>query len=128
MADLRYVILHHDHPAPHYDLMLEQGDTLRTWRLPVPPSSGQTLPAAASFAHRLAYLDYEGPVSGDRGHVLRWDRGIFTGDLQTEPAVTIRCQGERLYGTLRLERRHDDQWELTFTMETRWERLDREHP
>src|SRR5207245_1027624 len=72
-----YVILDHDHPHQHWDFMLEQGDMLATWRLAAPPQSGQTIAAEPSFAHRRAYLDYEGPVSGDRGRVVQWDRGEY---------------------------------------------------
>ena len=63
----RYVVLEHDHPARHWDLMLEAGDVLRTWRLAAPPGADQPIGATATFEHRLAYLDYEGPISGGRG-------------------------------------------------------------
>ncbi|MCS7047501.1 MAG: hypothetical protein NZO58_14185, partial [Gemmataceae bacterium] len=72
----RYVILEHDHPALHWDFMLERGDVLRTWRLPAPPSIGK-IAAQALADHRRAYLDYEGPVSGNRGTVRRWDAGTY---------------------------------------------------
>ena len=58
----RYVILEHDHPARHWDFMLESGDVLRTWRLAAPPRPGGAVAAEPSFDHRRAYLDYEGPV------------------------------------------------------------------
>jgi hypothetical protein len=122
MAAWRYVILRHDHPTPHFDLMLEQGDTLRTWRLPEPPLAEKSLPAEALGAHRLAYLDYEGPVSGNRGTVIRWDRGTFKGDPLAESILSVVCQGEKLQGTLRLEHHQADQWELRYfphTEETR---------
>jgi hypothetical protein len=67
----RFVILEHDHPELHWDFMLEAGAVLRTWRLAAPPALGQVVAAAASFDHRLLYLDYEGPVSGGRGTVRR---------------------------------------------------------
>jgi hypothetical protein len=73
----RYVILTHDHPFLHWDLMLEDGGVLRTWRLLEEPAVGRTVPAEKLPDHRLAYLDYEGPVSGDRGNVVRWDYGTY---------------------------------------------------
>ena len=62
----RYVILEHDHPFLHWDLMLEAGDALRTWRLLAPPSAAEPVPAQDLARHRKHYLDYEGPVSGNR--------------------------------------------------------------
>ena len=73
----RYVILTHDHPFLHWDLMLEQGGVLRTWRLLAEPAAGQTVAAERLADHRVAYLDYEGPVRGDRGIVKRWDCGSY---------------------------------------------------
>jgi hypothetical protein len=76
---MRYVVLHHTGiDEPHYDLMLElaPGASLATWRLPAwPPAPGdQFLPLAA---HRRDYLEYEGPVSHNRGHVRRVAGGTF---------------------------------------------------
>lgn len=77
----RFVILEHDHPELHWDLMLETGDVLRTWRLAEPPTAiGQSIRAIPIADHRTMYLDYEGPVSGNRGTVNRWDAGRFETD------------------------------------------------
>src|SRR5206468_490246 len=57
----RFVILEHDHPTRHWDLMLEARGVLRTWRLSAPPKAGVAIAATASFDHRAIYLDYEGP-------------------------------------------------------------------
>lgn len=62
----RYVILEHDHPTLHWDLMLETGATLRTWRLSTLPASEHSVDATALPDHRSFYLDYEGPLSGNR--------------------------------------------------------------
>lgn len=74
---MRFVILHHDWPQPHFDLMLESDGVLKTWRLAAVPT---VLPVAAEAIgdHRLAYLDYEGPIRGGRGTVTRWDAGELT--------------------------------------------------
>ena len=91
---LRFVVLRHAGvPEPHFDLLLEfePDRPVRTWRSPVWPITGRTrlTPLAP---HRSDYLDYEGPVSGGRGHVQRVARGTFsfkTPDPQTwEVAVT----------------------------------------
>lgn len=72
----RYVVLRHDHPEVHWDFMLEAEGVLRTWRLPSPPHA-MAMEATALPDHRLAYLDYEGPVSDGRGTVVCWDRGTY---------------------------------------------------
>lgn len=110
----RYVILEHDHPSLHWDFMLEVGDVLRTWRLEAPPEPGRAVPAAASFDHRLVYLDYEGPVSGGRGRVQRWDGGTFD-QLDSGPGrLVVQLDGSRLRGTARLEEDPAGGWTLTF--------------
>ena len=106
----RFVILEHDHPLLHWDLMLESGPALRTWRLAAPLKSGEAIAATAVFDHRLQYLDYEGPISGGRGSVVRWERGIFTGQVQSERPIVVHLEGERLRGVLRLEQIEGDAW------------------
>ena len=83
---LRYAILHHTGvPDPHYDLMFESahGSPLATWRSPAwPPETGAQLTRLDD--HRPAYLDYEGPVSNDRGHVTRTAAGTFSFRARTD--------------------------------------------
>jgi hypothetical protein len=110
----RFVILEHDHPSLHWDLMLECGPVLRTWRLATPPCPGQVLAATAVFDHRLHYLDYEGPISGGRGRVVRWDRGRFTEQAQGTPPIVVRLEGERLRGVLHLEHVEGNAWRGQF--------------
>jgi hypothetical protein len=109
----RFVILEHNHPSLHWDFMLEAGDVLRTWRLAAPPAPGGSVPALAAFDHRRIYLDYEGPVSGDRGTVRRWDGGNFAWLAQEEGKVVVRLEGRRLCGTARLEE-SGGEWRWTF--------------
>jgi hypothetical protein len=78
-APLRYVVLRHENvPEPHFDLMFESepGGKLLTWRSAVWPLVHET-PLVQLGEHRRAYLDYEGPVSGNRGHVRRVVGGTF---------------------------------------------------
>jgi hypothetical protein len=99
----RFVILEHDHPVLHWDLMLEDGEVLRTWRLAAPPGPGTAIAAEALPDHRKHYLDYEGPVGGGRGTVRRWDRGEYTGaPALAAGAVVVTLAGERLRGTATL--------------------------
>lgn len=103
----RYVILEHDYPELHWDLMLEAGDVLRTWRLSAPPQLKQSVTTISSFDHRLLYLDYEGPISGDRGAVKRWDAGHFTWLSDEGNLVVVRLTGGRLTTTVRLEKKEE---------------------
>jgi hypothetical protein len=115
----RYVILKHDHPELHWDFMLEAGEVLKTWRLADRPRADQRVRAEPSFDHRRLYLDYEGPVSGNRGSVVAWDRGTYEGE-PSDPAegrVVVKLTGGRLRGTAILERGEDGQWGLRFTEE-----------
>ena len=73
----RFVVLEHDHPNLHWDLMLESGEMLATWSLqPQAPGAFQC-PAKRLPDHRKRYLDYEGEVANGRGSVCRVDAGTF---------------------------------------------------
>ncbi len=73
----RFVILEHDHPFLHWDLLLEEECSARTWRLLRKPCLGEPIAAEPLPDHRLMYLDYEGVVSGDRGSVKRFLAGTY---------------------------------------------------
>jgi hypothetical protein len=110
----RYVILLHDltpESTPlgsgrgtHWDLMFEWGETLRTWAVPRQPSPGKSDQAEQLADHRLAYLDYEGPVSGNRGHVTRWDQGSYEVLAELEHELRVRLRGARGLTGLVLQR------------------------
>jgi hypothetical protein len=110
----RFVILEHDHPYLHWDVMLESGTVLRTWRLAAPPSRQGAIAATAVLDHRLLYLDYEGPISGDRGQVVRWDHGTFSGEVKDAKLVAVHLAGERIRGVLRLQHAEGDSWNGAF--------------
>jgi len=99
----RFSILEHDHPHRHWDLLLESGAVLRSWRLSAPPGAAADLTAEATPDHRLLYLDYEGPVSGGRGHVTRWDAGSFAWLEDGSDRVAVRLCGVRVRGVLVVE-------------------------
>jgi hypothetical protein len=113
----RYVILEHDHPELHWDLMLEAGAALRTWRLRAPLVSGRAVDAEAAPDHRLYYLDYEGPISGGRGKVARWDAGTLNWLEQQEARVVVCLKGGQLHGLLIAERSYTGPWRVTFTQQ-----------
>ena len=71
------MILEHNHPFLHWDLLMERDGTLASWRLLKPVVCGQWIDAETLPDHRMMYLDYEGPVSRDRGSVKRIASGTY---------------------------------------------------
>jgi hypothetical protein len=106
----RFAILAHDHPFPHWDLLLEAGTVCRTWRLMDIVDSMNDVEAEEMFDHRWVYLDYEGPVSGDRGTVTRWDRGMYEWREQQDDLCEVKLSGARWQGTIRLSRVEGNRW------------------
>ena len=97
----RFVILRHDPGGdytrdfenaacqPHWDWMFQSDQVLRTWSTPPLQDLQQSFAIEAQplADHRLAYLEFEGEISGNRGQVKR----IVSG--QYEP---VRCSDDRL--------------------------------
>ncbi len=110
----RFVLLDHDHPTPHLDLMLEAGPALWTWRLAVVPESGHEQQATRIPDHRLTYLDFEGPVSDGRGRVTRRDAGDFTLLEQSDDRLVLAIRGRVLCGRLALTRKSDAVWAMAY--------------
>ena len=104
----RFAILHHITPPDaekpdHYDLLLEDEDVLKTYTLASFPSVGIPATATADFDHRIIYLDYEGPISDNRGEVTRADEGTFSWIIRQDDLITVHLIGQRLQGRLILE-------------------------
>lgn len=106
----RYVILYHECPAgslraSHWDLMIEGPAALRTWGLSQVPAIRGPVPCQALPDHRKMYLDYEGPLSAERGRVTRWDHGVYRMKSEREDFIALSVRGARLAGTIALTRR-----------------------
>lgn len=98
----RFAILTHDHPFWHWDVLLEKEAVLRAWRVLSSPDSDGPLTAEALPDHRTVYLDYEGPVSGNRGEVRQWDSGEYSLVAESESELIVELNGRRLCGKFRL--------------------------
>lgn len=98
----RFVVLDHDWPHPHRDLLLEHDGVLKAWRLPPAFELTSPVPAEPNFDHRLHYLDHEGQVPGDRGSVCRWDAGELGWESINEDEIRLRLDGTHLRGRFRL--------------------------
>ncbi len=103
----RFVILHHRlDSGEHWDLMLERGEVLLTWQLLREPVNRESLPIPARRIgdHRKAYLDYEGPLTGNRGTVRRVDSGSLDIVKNTPKCLRLVLKGKRLEGLFTLQK------------------------
>ena len=80
--------------------MLEHDGTLWTWSLAELPQPGQSVSAEKLADHRLAYLDYEGDISNNRGTVTRVDQGDFDLLEHSSSIVRTTIRGSKLCGLL----------------------------
>lgn len=118
-SHLQFVVLRHVRAKDvHWDLCLEVGEVLATWQILAEPerlmSSGDALAARKIGDHRRIYLDYEGPISGGRGEVVRFDRGTWEHLEAGIGRRRFRLEGQRLKGEFVLERlsAEGDAWRI----------------
>jgi hypothetical protein len=104
-----FVLLRHRlSDSTHWDLMLDTGQVLATWQFAADPAAvasdrGQIpLSARRLPDHRRFYLDYEGPVSGNRGEVARIDQGVYLLLDERPDQWTVELHGSVLAGRFRL--------------------------
>ncbi len=112
----RFVIqLHTTAEGRHYDLMLQAGKALATWRLETLPAElgpGQHVEAIALPDHRLAYLSYEGPISRGRGSVRIVEAGSYHLEDREEGCWRFELLGRDFHGRFILRRLAGDRWRL----------------
>ena len=125
----RFVLLRHDCPTQfekpsHWDFMLEAEGVLMTWELRRLPTSWSTalkldsidaspsVPATRLADHRLAYLDYEGPLSGERGSVHCVDRGKYELIEEQSERLVVKLEGSMLSGSVTLLQQGSS-WEVS---------------
>lgn len=116
-VERRFVIqLHATGEGSHYDLMIESGPALATWRLGCLPTglgAGESIPAEALGDHRREYLSYEGPVSGDRGTVKIAAAGRCRVLTQSDSLWRVELCGRRVRGVFTLRRLGSGRWKLS---------------
>jgi hypothetical protein len=105
----RFVLLRHEvassEPgATHWDLMIDDGSSLRTWRLNRCPTTNEILEAEPIADHRRAYLEFQGELSGDRGRVVRIDSGWILASAWTPDRIRGWLDGQLLRGLVYLTR------------------------
>lgn len=112
----QFVLLHHRLPADsaradHYDLMLEDGDSLLTWAIAALPGERPQV-AEELPRHRMAYLTHEGPVSNNRGQVKRVAAGSFEWLQRADGEWIVELNSPALSGKLHLQRQDEKTWQL----------------
>jgi len=103
---MRFNILYHTLPPnsarqSHWDFLVEAGETLWTWALEQEPHTA-TQAAQRLADHRRLYLDYEGPLSDNRGEVRRWDTGTCEIEHESSEKLVYCLHGAKLQGRLSL--------------------------
>lgn len=118
----RFSIAKHEMPAnssrhSHFDLFLESQGTLMTWELSSLLTSQNKQVVRRLANHRLLYLDFQGPLSNDRGTVKLIDSGSLEWVTLESERLIARINGQALAGLLTLTSdtsSTDDVWNLTF--------------
>jgi len=102
----RYVIHKHTRGTDtHWDLMIEWGDVLKTWRLDNPPEklSSEKTKATPIADHDKKFLTYQGPVNNGTGTAEIVDEGICNVILNEKKDLTISFEGKFLKGSIAFE-------------------------
>jgi DNA polymerase Ligase (LigD) len=108
----RFAILRHTRQQEvHWDLLLELPgrELLATWQVYADPAvwtnsaTGDFLATVRALPdHRRTYLDYEGPISADRGQVQRVEEGRFRLLTNEAGKIVLELTGKRLQARLEL--------------------------
>ena len=109
----KFVIQQHTTAAStHWDLMLESGDHLQTWRLEKNPEEipSHSTKAVKIFDHPLKFLTYEGPVNKGKGRVQIADAGTFEVMHENDERIELDLHGRILKGKFTLIHLKDDNW------------------
>jgi hypothetical protein len=116
MTGNRFVVQEHTPPqGVHWDLMLETGDVLMTFRLPEPPENAlrHALRVERIFHHAPRFLTYEGPVQRGTGKVRIVDCGTYRTLADEGDTITLDLSGSTLHGRFTLTRTEAAFWQLT---------------
>jgi bifunctional non-homologous end joining protein LigD len=98
----------------HWDLMLESGGILETYRLALPPEKWEkeAIEAVKIFDHPLKFLTYQGRVNKGKGQVEIADCGTYR-LIKDETQQRILFTGNLLKGEYQLCLIEGDRWELS---------------
>lgn len=111
----RFAVVRHETPQPedsHFDLFFEMAEALFSLKIKEWPESLECFECRRQFDHRKKYLDYQGPISQNRGTVRLWDQGVMTGQVKPEGAFELWLGGQRLCGRFVFEPLGDELWRV----------------
>jgi hypothetical protein len=112
----RFVIQRHTKgPDTHWDLMLEEDDTLQTWRLDAPPNELKQNSANAINIcdHDPKFLTYQGTVNKGKAKVQIADAGTYNIIQQHPEKTELNLNGKILKGVFTLARIENNNWQFT---------------
>lgn len=97
-------------PTAHWDLMLEQDESLQTYRLDKSPEQILHTPANAVKIpdHPLKFLTYQGPVNQGRARVNIVETGTYQIIHQKHNRIELDMAGRILKGKFTLTTTEDD--------------------
>ena len=103
---MRFVIHHHSHQNSHYDLMIEKHNSLVTWQIKekdlIDILEGRIISVRKIQNHRTEYLEYEGPITCDRGHVKIFDTGEYKEVEWNDSRIILNFFGEKIRGKMQI--------------------------
>lgn len=103
----KFVIQRHErqNEPTHWDLMLESGDILETYRAGVPPEQWGKGPieVVKIFDHPLKFLTYQGSVNKGKGSVSIADYGNYRVIKRLEDRLVLDLTGNVLKGEFLLD-------------------------
>ncbi len=111
----RFVIQKHTKASEvHWDLMLETGKVLQTYRLQLPSEklSQQTIAAIHIFDHPVKFLTYQGSVNKGKGTVEIAEAGTYQMLNANEHRQELLLEGKFLKGKFTLTHIEEDRWEF----------------
>ena len=119
-----FALLEHKTPDGnvHWDFLLEVAgqERLATWRLADNPLTASGDIAAEKLPdHRRIYLEYEGPLTQNRGKVRRLDRGNAEVHAFTDENALAELAGEKLRGQATLRTSDSGMWTFIFNPTSR---------
>ena len=113
--DRKFVIQKHSKAGQvHWDLMLEAGQVLETYRLALPPEQllKQITTAVRISDHSLKFLTYEGTVNKGAGTVEIAETGTYQVLSQNARCRQLQLDGKILKGKFTLSHIEADNWEF----------------
>ncbi|MHC4265692.1 MAG: DNA polymerase ligase N-terminal domain-containing protein [Planctomycetota bacterium] len=103
---------HTENDNVHWDLMLQRGSVLQTYRLDKTPEEiiHNSANAAKIFDHPFRFLTYEGPVNQGKGSVHIIESGTYKIISKSHDLIKLDLKGEILNGEFSLRHLKDDAW------------------